>query len=80
MKELWHLEATRSGAHQIMKTSWGRLNLLQSSTHLEKHKNEKVHITYLSKTVYEELIENVKNEIVNQINNEILLYYCSLYA
>lgn len=27
--------------------------------HLEKHKNEKVNITYLSKTVYEELIENM---------------------
>ena len=41
--------------------------------HLEKCKNEKVNATYLSKTVYEELIKimgkHVQDEIVNQINN-----------
>ena len=67
-----------SGAHQIMKTSWGPLNLLQSSTHFyinisKKCKNEKVNATYLSKTMYDELIEimgkNVQDKFVNQINN-----------
>lgn len=47
--------------------------------HLEKCKNEKVNITYLSKTVYEELIEimgkHVQDEIVNQINNLHTKFY-----
>ena len=40
--------------------------------HLEKCKKEKVNVTYLSKTVYEELIEimgkHMQGEIVSQIN------------
>uniref|UniRef100_A0A0L8GYV2 Uncharacterized protein n=1 Tax=Octopus bimaculoides TaxID=37653 RepID=A0A0L8GYV2_OCTBM len=47
--------------------------------HLEKCKNEKVNITYLSKSVYEEFIEimgkHVKDEVVNQINNLDAKYY-----
>uniref|UniRef100_A0A0L8I588 Uncharacterized protein n=1 Tax=Octopus bimaculoides TaxID=37653 RepID=A0A0L8I588_OCTBM len=47
--------------------------------HLEKCKNTKVNITYLSKSVYEELIEIMgkhgKNEVVNQINNLDIKYY-----
>ncbi|GCB83904.1 hypothetical protein scyTo_0024748 [Scyliorhinus torazame] len=47
--------------------------------HLEKCKNEKVNATYLSKPVYEELIEimgkHVQDEIVNQINNLDTKYY-----
>uniref|UniRef100_A0A0L8G6N7 Uncharacterized protein n=1 Tax=Octopus bimaculoides TaxID=37653 RepID=A0A0L8G6N7_OCTBM len=47
--------------------------------HLEKCKNEKVNITYLSKSVYEELIQimgkHVKDEVVNQINNLDIKYY-----
>ncbi|GCB81770.1 hypothetical protein scyTo_0021884, partial [Scyliorhinus torazame] len=47
--------------------------------HLEKCNNEKVNATYLSKPVYEELIEimgkHVQDEIVNQINNLDMKYY-----
>ncbi|GCB85604.1 hypothetical protein scyTo_0026202, partial [Scyliorhinus torazame] len=47
--------------------------------HLEKCKNEKVNAAYLSKPVYEELIEimgkHVQDEIVNQINNLDTKYY-----
>ncbi|GCB86071.1 hypothetical protein scyTo_0026691 [Scyliorhinus torazame] len=47
--------------------------------YLEKCKNEKVNATYLSKPVYEELIEimgkHVQDEIVNQINNLDTKYY-----
>ncbi|GCB85340.1 hypothetical protein scyTo_0025945 [Scyliorhinus torazame] len=47
--------------------------------HLEKCKNEKVNVTYLSKPMYEELIEimgkHVQDEIVNQINNLDTKYY-----
>ncbi|XP_013773529.1 uncharacterized protein LOC106458557 [Limulus polyphemus] len=47
--------------------------------HLEKCKNEKVNATYLSKTVYEELIEimgkHVQDDIVNQIDNLNTKYY-----
>ncbi|GCB85110.1 hypothetical protein scyTo_0025716, partial [Scyliorhinus torazame] len=47
--------------------------------HLEKCKNEKVNATYLSKSMYEELIEimekHVQDEIVNQINNLDTKYY-----
>ncbi|GCB60504.1 hypothetical protein scyTo_0009187 [Scyliorhinus torazame] len=47
--------------------------------HLEKCKNEKVNATYLSKPVYEELLEimgkHVQDEIVNQINNLNTKYY-----
>uniref|UniRef100_A0A0L8I2A3 DUF4371 domain-containing protein n=1 Tax=Octopus bimaculoides TaxID=37653 RepID=A0A0L8I2A3_OCTBM len=46
---------------------------------LEKCKNEKVNITYLSISVYEELIEimvkHVKDEVMNQINNLDIKYY-----
>ncbi|GCB74070.1 hypothetical protein scyTo_0003155 [Scyliorhinus torazame] len=47
--------------------------------HLKKCKNEKVNATYLTKPVYEELIEimgkHVQDEIVNQINNLDIKYY-----
>ena len=46
---------------------------------LKKCKNEKVNVTNLSKTVYEELIEimgkHVQDEIVSQINNLGTIYY-----
>ncbi|GCB64800.1 hypothetical protein scyTo_0000329 [Scyliorhinus torazame] len=47
--------------------------------YLKKCKNEKVNATYLSKPVYEELIEimrkHVQDDIVNQINNLDTKYY-----
>lgn len=47
--------------------------------HLKKCKEEKVNVTYLSKIVYEKLIEimgkHVQDQIANKINNLDTKYY-----